>query len=50
MAAYISLHLPYITPISPRISLCEVWLPFNKSMLLLVTTNLELARENPERC
>ena len=30
-------------------ALCEVWLPFNKSMLLLVTTNLELARENPER-
>ena len=26
-----------------------MWLPFNKSMLLLVTTNLELARENPER-
>ena len=30
-------------------ALCEGWLPFNKSMLLLVTTNLELARENPER-
>ena len=30
-------------------ALCEVWLPFNKSLLLLVTTNLELARENPER-
>ena len=28
----------------------QVWLPFNKSLLLLVTTNLELARENPERC
>jgi len=30
-------------------ALCEVWLPFNKSLLLLVTTNLELARENPQR-
>ena len=30
-------------------ALCEVWLPFNKSILLIVTANLELARENSER-
>ena len=30
-------------------ALCEVWLPFNKSILLIVTANLELARENAER-
>ena len=30
-------------------ALCEVWLPFNKSILLIVTANLELARENPMR-
>lgn len=30
-------------------ALCEVWLPFNKSILLIVTANLELARENHER-
>jgi hypothetical protein len=30
-------------------ALCEVWLPFNKSILLIVTANLELARENPTR-
>ena len=30
-------------------ALCEAWLPFNKSILLVVTTNLELARENPQR-
>eukprot|EP00965_Chrysotila_dentata_P212232 6186899-Pleurochrysis_carterae.AAC.2 len=27
----------------------QVWLPFNKSLLLIVTANLELARENPTR-
>ena len=30
-------------------ALCEAWLPFNKSILLLVTANLELARENAQR-
>lgn len=30
-------------------ALCEVWLPFNKSILLIVTANLELARENHQR-
>jgi len=30
-------------------ALCEVWLPFNKSILLIVTANLELARENSQR-
>ena len=30
-------------------ALCEAWLPFNKSLLVLVTTNLELARESPAR-
>ena len=30
-------------------ALCELWLPFNKSILLIVTANLELARENAER-
>ena len=30
-------------------ALCEVWLPFNKSILLIVTANLELARENAQR-
>jgi hypothetical protein len=29
--------------------MCELFLPFNKSLIVLVTTNLELARENPER-
>ena len=27
----------------------QVWLPFNKSILLIVTANLELARENAQR-
>ena len=30
-------------------ALCEAWLPFNKSLLVLVTTNLEFARENAPR-
>lgn len=30
-------------------ALCEAWLPFNKGLLLIVTANLELARENPQR-
>lgn len=32
-----------------RQALCELWLPFNRSLLVLVTANLELARENPQR-
>mmetsp|Transcript_4551 Transcript_4551/g.13234 ORF Transcript_4551/g.13234 Transcript_4551/m.13234 type:complete len:318 (+) Transcript_4551:47-1000(+) len=29
--------------------MCELFLPFNKVIIVLVTTNLELARENPAR-
>ena len=43
-------HAPPMTLPSRRATPLQVWLPFNKSLLLLVTTNLELARENPERC
>jgi len=30
-------------------ALCELFLPFNRALIVVVTTNLELARENPTR-